>query len=85
MQLHIVPCHSSQLLKKWDLTVHPPIWLLAYLPASLTTRFKGAEPRRPSEIMGFIHHKPSIMLFISYAFTTRYFRGDVTEGTHKSE
>ena len=85
MQLHIVPCLSSRFSKKWDLTVHPPIWLLAYLAASLTTRFKGAEPRCPSETMGIIHHKPSIMLFIRYAFTTRDLRGNVTESTYKSE
>jgi len=84
MRLHTVPCLSSPLLKKWDLTVHhfPPN---TPTTSSLTIRLEGAEPRGPSEIMGIIHHKPSIMLFISYAFTTRYIRGNVTESTHKSE
>jgi hypothetical protein len=51
----------------------------------LMSRFKGTKPRRPSEIMGFVHLESTIMLLFSYAFAPGHLSRDVTACTYQFE
>jgi len=51
----------------------------------LIIRFQGAQPRCPSEIMGFFHPESAIVLLFSYAFASGHFSGDVTACTYQFE
>jgi hypothetical protein len=46
------------------------------------SRLKGPKPRRPSEIMGFVHLKSALMLLFGYTLAPGHIRGDVTACTY---